>query len=39
MNARTFQVEAIDYASGLEELRAVRETVFVQEQQVPIEEE
>lgn len=39
MNARAFQVEAIDYASGLEELRAVRETVFVQEQQVPIEEE
>ena len=39
MNVRAFQVEAIDYASGLEELRAVRETVFVQEQQVPIEEE
>ncbi|MET0893356.1 MAG: GNAT family N-acetyltransferase, partial [Pseudoxanthomonas sp.] len=29
----------IDYATGLAELRAVRETVFVQEQQVPLEEE
>ncbi|MFZ5637213.1 MAG: GNAT family N-acetyltransferase [Pseudomonadota bacterium] len=32
-----FRVEAIDYATGLDALRAVRETVFVQEQQVPIE--
>jgi predicted GNAT family N-acyltransferase len=39
MDAQTFHVEAIDYASGLPELRMVRETVFVQEQQVPIEEE
>ncbi|MET0815529.1 MAG: GNAT family N-acetyltransferase [Pseudoxanthomonas sp.] len=39
MNERRFHVEAIDYASGLAELRTVRETVFVQEQQVPIEEE
>jgi predicted GNAT family N-acyltransferase len=39
MDAPTFHVEAIDYASGLPELRMVRETVFVQEQQVPIEEE
>ena len=35
----TFQVTPIDYATGLAELRAVRETVFVQEQQVPLEEE
>lgn len=34
-----YSVEAIDYASGVNELRAVRETVFVQEQQVPIAEE
>jgi predicted GNAT family N-acyltransferase len=33
----TFRVEAIDYASGVDDLRAVREPVFVQEQQVPIE--
>lgn len=39
MAARSFQVEAIDYATGLAELRAVRETVFVHEQQVPLEEE
>jgi predicted GNAT family N-acyltransferase len=32
-----FRVEAIDYASGVDDLRAVREPVFVQEQQVPIE--
>lgn len=32
-----FRVEAIDYATGIDALRAVRETVFVQEQQVPIE--
>ena len=39
MNTPTFRVDAIDYASGLAELRIVRETVFVQEQQVPVEEE
>jgi predicted GNAT family N-acyltransferase len=39
MGTPTFHVESIDYASGLAELRAVRETVFVHEQQVPVEEE
>lgn len=39
MDAPTFHVEAIDYAAGLPALRKVRETVFVQEQQVPVEEE
>lgn len=39
MNTPSFHVEAIDYESGLPDLRAVRETVFVQEQQVPLEEE
>src|SRR5690606_9499768 len=39
MTARSFHVEAIEYAAGLAELRAVRETVFVHEQQVPLEEE
>ncbi|MCY7355745.1 MAG: GNAT family N-acetyltransferase [Lysobacter sp.] len=34
-----FRIEAIEYQSGLADLRAVRETVFVQEQHVPIEEE
>lgn len=34
-----FRVETIDYQTGLADLRAVRETVFVQEQNVPIEEE
>lgn len=32
-----FRVEAIDYATGVDDLRAVREPVFVHEQQVPIE--
>lgn len=32
-----FRVDAIDYATGIDALRAVREAVFVQEQQVPIE--
>lgn len=32
-----FRVEPIEYASGVEALRAVREPVFVQEQQVPLE--
>ena len=36
---RAFRVDPIDYTDGLPQLRAVRETVFVQEQQVPIEEE
>ncbi len=31
-----FRVETIDYATGVDALRAVREPVFVQEQQVPI---
>jgi predicted GNAT family N-acyltransferase len=39
MSEPQFRIEAIDYATGLAELRAVRETVFVHEQQVPIEEE
>lgn len=39
MAMRSFHVEAIEYATGLADLRAVRETVFVQEQQVPLEEE
>ncbi len=34
-----FHIEAIDYQTGLADLRAVRETVFVKEQNVPIEEE
>lgn len=34
-----FSIEAIDYQAGLADLRAVRETVFVQEQNVPVEEE
>lgn len=33
----TFTVEAVDYTSALPELRSVRETVFVQEQSVPLE--
>jgi predicted GNAT family N-acyltransferase len=39
MATRNFHVEAIEFATGLAELRAVRETVFVHEQQVPLEEE
>lgn len=39
MNAAAYRVEAIDYAVGRDDLRRVRETVFVQEQQVPLEEE
>lgn len=34
--APAFQVEPIDYSSGLQELRTVRETVFVHEQGVPL---
>jgi predicted GNAT family N-acyltransferase len=34
-----FRVEAIDYATGAEDLLAVREVVFIVEQNVPIEEE
>ncbi|KRG70659.1 GNAT family N-acetyltransferase [Pseudoxanthomonas dokdonensis] len=37
MADRDFHVEPIDYASGVEDLRRVREVVFVQEQQVPLE--
>ena len=32
-----FQVAAVDYAAAHDDLRAVRERVFVQEQQVPVE--
>ena len=39
MSNRAFQVLPIDYATGVAELRSVREAVFVQEQQVPLEEE
>ena len=40
MNAAgTFTVEAVDYATSLPQLRSVRETVFVQEQAVPLEME
>jgi len=41
MNKETsgFSVEPIDYETGLPQLRSVRETVFVQEQSVPLEEE
>lgn len=35
--ASDFKVEAIEYESGLSDLRAVREAVFVQEQGVPLE--
>ncbi len=31
-----FRIERIDYATGVDALRAVREPVFVQEQQVPL---
>lgn len=34
-----FRIELVDYAGNIDALRAVRETVFVQEQQVPAEEE
>lgn len=34
-----FSVELIEYETGLPELRSVRETVFVQEQNVPLAEE
>ncbi|MGN6153957.1 MAG: GNAT family N-acetyltransferase [Lysobacteraceae bacterium] len=36
MTERAFRVEPIDYATGVDALRAVREPVFVQEQQVPL---
>ena len=32
-----FRVDAVDYEAALDALRAVRETVFVEEQQVPLE--
>lgn len=32
-----FTIQPIDYATGVEDLRAVRETVFVHEQNVPLE--
>ena len=34
-----FRVEPADYHADFKDLRAVREPVFVQEQQVPLEEE
>jgi predicted GNAT family N-acyltransferase len=37
MTQPRFQVDAVDYAQALQELRQVREAVFVQEQQVPVE--
>ncbi|KAF1710553.1 GNAT family N-acetyltransferase [Pseudoxanthomonas kalamensis DSM 18571] len=38
MNATApFRIETVDYATRLDDLRRVRETVFVQEQQVPLE--
>jgi predicted GNAT family N-acyltransferase len=37
--ATGWYVEPIDYATGVADLRAVREIVFVQEQNVPVEEE
>ncbi|HLM53281.1 MAG TPA: GNAT family N-acetyltransferase [Pseudoxanthomonas sp.] len=39
MSEPRFRIEPIDYASGLSELRAVREAVFVREQQVPLDQE
>jgi len=36
MNAGPFRVEIVDYATALADLRAVRETVFVAEQGVPL---
>lgn len=39
MSKPDFQVDAIDYHSGLDDLRKVRETVFVHEQAVPAEME
>src|SRR5918993_884561 len=37
--SQPFRVDPIDYQAGLADLRAIRETVFVKEQNVPIEEE
>ncbi len=39
MDPQDFRVEPADFATDLADLRLVRETVFVQEQNVPIEEE
>lgn len=35
----SFRIEPVDYQAALADLRAVRETVFVHEQHVPLEEE
>ncbi|KGQ20337.1 GCN5-related N-acetyltransferase [Lysobacter dokdonensis DS-58] len=35
--SQPFRIEAVDYAAALNQLRAVREIVFVEEQQVPLE--
>jgi predicted GNAT family N-acyltransferase len=37
--SQPFRVDPVDYQTGLADLRAIRETVFVQEQKVPVEEE
>lgn len=37
MTRPRFHVEPIDYQAGLEDLRSVRETVFVHEQRVPLD--
>lgn len=36
---RSWSIEPVDYATGLPDLRAVRDAVFVQEQGVPVEHE
>lgn len=37
MSSPGFRIEPVDYTAALEQLRAVRETVFVHEQGVPVE--
>lgn len=37
MNSPAFRIEPVEYSTALEQLRAVRETVFVHEQGVPVE--
>ncbi|MCA1714179.1 MAG: GNAT family N-acetyltransferase, partial [Gammaproteobacteria bacterium] len=37
--SQPFRVVPVDYQAALPELRAIRETVFVHEQHVPLEEE
>ncbi|HEY5612545.1 MAG TPA: GNAT family N-acetyltransferase, partial [Lysobacter sp.] len=38
-NVPGFHVEAVEYEAALPDLRSVRETVFVQEQNVPLDME